>query len=167
MRKSALICRTKLDPRRGSVMSVKKYLVRLTDAERKICAEVISKLKGTSQRVRRAQILLKADADGPAWTDAQIADAFSCRTKTVEDVRQRIVNHGFERTLDRQKSPTAGAKKLLDGNEEAKIIAMRLGSPPEGYGKWTLRLLARKVVELEVVETISHETVRQTLKKIA
>lgn len=148
-------------------MSVKKYLVRLTDAERKICAEVISKLKGTSQRVRRAQILLKADADGPAWTDAQIADAFSCRTKTVEDVRQRIVNHGFEQTLDRKKSPTAGAKKLLDGNQEAKIIAMRLGSPPEGYGKWTLRLLARKVVELEVVETISHETVRQTLKKIA
>lgn len=148
-------------------MSVKKYLVRLTDAERKICAEVIHKLKGTSQRVRRAQILLKADADGPAWTDAQIADAFSCRTKTVEDVRQRIVNHGFERTLDRKKSPTAGAKKLLDGNQEAKIIAMRLGSPPEGYGKWTLRLLARKVIELEVVETISHETVRQMLKKIA
>lgn len=148
-------------------MSVKKYIVRLTDAERKICAEVINKLKGTSERVRPTQILLKADADGPAWTDAQIADAFSCRTKTVEDVRQRIVNQGFERALDRKKSPTAGAKKLLDGNEEAKIIAMRLGSPPEGHGKWTLRLLARKLVELKVVEAISHETVRQTLKKIA
>ena len=148
-------------------MSVKKYLVRLTAAERKVCAEVIHKLKGTGQRVRRAQMLLKADADGPAWTDAQIADAFSCRTKTVEDVRQRFVEQGFERTLDRKKSPNAGAKKLLDGNEEAKIIAMRLGSPPEGYDKWTLRLLARKVVELAVVEKISHETVRQTLKKIA
>lgn len=148
-------------------MSEKKYIVRLTDAERKICAEVIRKLKGTGQKVRRAQMLLKADADGPAWTDARIADAFSCRTKTVENVRQRFVEHGFEQTLDRQKSPTAGAKKLLDGNEEAKIIAMRLGSPPTGYGKWTLRLLARKVVELEVVQKISHETVRQTLKKIA
>jgi len=148
-------------------MSEKKYIVRLTNSERMVCKEVIGKLKGTGQKVRRAQILLKADADGPGWTDAQIADAFSCRTKTVENVRQRFVELGFELTLDRKKSPTAGAKKLLDGNEEAKIIAMRLGSPPEGYGKWTLRLLARKVVELEVVEKVSHETVRQTLKKIA
>ena len=148
-------------------MSEKKYIVRLSDAERKECAEVIGKLKGTGQKVRRAQVLLKADADGPAWTDAQIADAFSCRTKTVENIRQRFVELGFEETLERKPSPTAGAKKLLDGSEEAKIIAMRLGSPPEGYGKWTLRLLARKVVELEVVEKVSHETVRQTLKKIA
>lgn len=148
-------------------MSEKKYIVRLSDAERKECAEVIGKLKGTGQKVRRAQVLLKADADGPAWTDAQIADAFSCRTKTVENIRQRFVELGFEHTLERKPSPTAGAKKLLDGSEEAKIIAMRLGSPPEGYGKWTLRLLARKVVELEVVEKVSHETVRQTLKKIA
>jgi hypothetical protein len=148
-------------------MSEKKYIVRLSDAERKECAEVIGKLKGTGQKVRRAQVLLKADADGPAWTDAQIADAFSCRTKTIENIRQRFVELGFEQTLERKPSPTAGAKKLLDGSEEAKIIAMRLGSPPEGYGKWTLRLLARKVVELEVVERVSHETVRQTLKKIA
>ena len=148
-------------------MSEKKYIVRLTDSERKICGEVIGRLKGTGQKVRRVQILLKADADGPAWTDAQIAEAFSCRTKTVENIRQRFVNFGFDQTLERKKSPHAGAEKLLDGNEEAKIIAMRLGSPPEGYGKWTLRLLARKVVELEVVEKVSHETVRQTLKKIA
>lgn len=148
-------------------MSQKKYIVRLTDLERQVCQDTIGKLKGTGEKVRRAQILLKADADGPAWTDARIAEAFSCRTKTVENVRQRFVELGFELTLDRKKSPTAGAKKLLDGNEEAKIIAMRLGSPPDGYGKWTLRLLARKVVELEVVERVSHETVRQTLKKIA
>jgi len=146
---------------------MKKYIIRLTDSEREICCEVIGKLKGTSEKVRRAQMLLKADADGPAWTDARIADAFSCRTKTVENVRQRFVELGFEQTLNRKKSPTAGAKKLLDGNEEAKVIAMRLGSPPTGYGKWTLRLLARKVVELEIVKTISHETVRRTLKKTA
>ncbi len=145
----------------------KKYIVRLTDSERQVCQQVIRKLKGSSQKVRRAQMLLKADADGPAWTDAQIADAFSCRTKTIENVRQRFVELGFEETLNRKKSQTAGAKKLLNGKEEAKVIAMRLGAPPDGYGKWTLRLLARKVVELEVVETISHETVRQTLKKIA
>jgi len=99
-------------------MSEKKYIVRLTDSERKVCTEVIGKLKGTGQKVRRAQILLKADADGPAWTDAQIAEAFSCRTKTVENVRQRLVELGFEQTLDRKKSPTAGAKKLLDGSED-------------------------------------------------
>ncbi len=146
---------------------MKKYIVRLTDSERETCCEVIRKLKGTSQKVRRAQMLLKADTGGPAWTDARIADAFSCRTKTVENVRQRFVELGFEQTLNRKTSPTAGAKKLLNGNEEAKVIAMRLGSPPAGYGKWTLRLLARKVVELEIVKTISHETVRQTLKKTA
>ena len=144
---------------------MKKYSVRLMDSEREICCEVIRKLKGTSEKVRRAQMLLKADADGPAWTDAQIADAFDCRTKTVENVRQRFVELGFEQTLNLKKSPTAGAKKLLNGEEEAKVIAMRLGSPPAGYGKWTLRLLARKVVELEVVKSISHETVRRTLKK--
>ena len=146
---------------------MKKYIIRLTDSEREICCEVIGKRKGTGEKVRRAQMLLKADADGPAWTDARIADAFSCRTKTVENVRQRFVELGFEQTLNRKKSPTAGAKKRLDGSEEAKVIAMRLGSPPAGYGKWTLRLLARKVVELEIVKTISHETVRRTLKKIA
>ena len=80
---------------------------------------------------------------------------------------KRFVELGFEQTLNRKTSPTAGAKKLLDGNAEAKVIAMRLGSPPAGYGKWTLRLLARKVVELEIVKTIGHETVRQTLKKTA
>jgi hypothetical protein len=145
----------------------KKYIVRLSDSEREICKSVVSKLSGTSQKVRRAQILLKADADGPEWTDAKIADAYSCRTKTVENIRQRFVELGFDQTLNRKKSPAAGAKKLLDGNQEAKLIAMRLGSPPQGYGKWTLRLLARKVVELEIHTTISHETVRQTLKKIA
>jgi hypothetical protein len=145
----------------------KKYIVRLSDSEREICKSVVSKLSGTSQKVRRAQILLKADADGPEWTDAKIADAYSCRTKTVENIRQRFVELGFDETLNRKKSPAAGARKRLDGNQEAKVIAMRLGSPPQGYGKWTLRLLARKVVELEIHTTISHETVRQTLKKIA
>jgi hypothetical protein len=143
----------------------KKYIVRLTDEERETCRQVIKKLKGTSEKVRRAQILLKADADGPAWTDRKIADAFSCRTKTVETIRQRFVERGFERALERKKPQTAPANKLLCGEQEARIIALRLGSPPKGYSNWTLRLLARKVVELEIVDSISHETVRQTLKK--
>lgn len=145
----------------------KKYIVRLTEEERQACQEVIKKLKGTSEKVRRAQILLKADADGPNWTDQKIAEAFSCRTKTVENIRQRLVQQGFEQTLERKKPPSTAANKLLDGEQEAKLIATRLGPAPKGYANWTLRLLARKVVELGIVGSISHETVRQTLKKTA
>jgi len=145
----------------------KKYVVRLTDQERSELVQVVKKLKGTSQKVQRAQILLKADADGPNWTDRRIAEAFSCRTKTVENVRQRLVERGFEETLNGTKRISPPTQKLLDGEQEVKIIALRLGSPPKGYANWTLRLLARKVVELEIVDSVSHETIRRTLKKTA
>ena len=145
----------------------KKYIVRLTTEERAALAEVIKKLKGTSQKVRRAQILLQADSNGSAWTDEQIAEAYFCRTKTVENVRQRFVERGLEETLDGKKRAAPPIAKLLDGEQEVKIIATRLGSPPKGYAHWTLRLLARKVVELEIVESVSHETLRQLLKKRA
>lgn len=143
----------------------KKYIVRLTDEERAELSEVIRKLKGTSQKVRRAQILLKADADGPNWTDARIAEAFSCRAKTVENVRQRLVERGFRETLDGAKRAEPPTPKRLDGEQEAEIIALRLGPPPKGYANWSLRLLARKVVELAIVDSVSHETVRRALKK--
>lgn len=145
----------------------KKYIVRLTDQERSELLSVVKKLKGTSQKVRRAQILLKADADGPNWTDRQIAEAFGCRTKTVENVRQRLVERGFAETLNGAKRAQPAVEKLLDGEQEAHVIATRLGPPPPGYAHWTLRLLARKVVELQLVESISYETVRRTLKKTA
>ena len=145
----------------------KKYIVRLTHDERAEALAVVKKLKGTGQKVRRAQILLKADADGPDWTDAEIAEAFSCRTRTVERLRQRVCEQGFEAALNRAERPDPPVAKLLDGDQEARIIAMRLGSPPKGYANWTLRLLARKVVELELVEAVSYETVRRTLKKTA
>jgi hypothetical protein len=143
----------------------KKYIVRLTDEERDELQEVVKKLKGTSQKVRRAQILLKADADGPNWTDQRIAEAFSCRVQTVEKIRQRLVERGFRETLDGAKREHPPTEKLLNGDQEARVIALRLGSPPKGYANWTLRLLARKVVELEIVDSISYETVRRTLKK--
>jgi len=145
----------------------KKYVVRLTDQEREELVQVVKKLKGTSQKVRRAQILLKADADGANWTDRQIAQAFSCRTKTVENVRQRLVERGFDQTLNGIKPSKPPTPKLLDGEQEAKVIATRLGPPPSGYANWTLRLLARKVVELNIVRSISYETVRRSLKKTA
>ena len=143
----------------------KKYIVRLTDEERHVLRDVVKKLKGTSQKVRRAQVLLKADADGPNWTDKRIAEAFSCRTKTVENIRQRLVTDGFEIALNGKKRETPPRQKLLDGEQEAKVIALRLGEPPKGFANWTLRLLAEQVVALEIVDSISHETVRQTLKK--
>ena len=143
----------------------KKYIVRLNDEERDTLREVVKKLKGTSQKVRRAQILLKADANGPSWSDDRIADAFYCRTRTVEKVRQRLVERGFKETLDGKKRAAPPTEKLLDGKQEARIIATRLGAPPKGYANWTLRLLARKVVELVIVDSVSHETVRRTLKK--
>jgi homeodomain-containing protein len=144
---------------------LKKYIVRLSDEERNELVAVIKKLKGTSQKVQRAQILLKADADGPGWTDHRIAEAFSCRTKTVENIRQRLVEQGFRAALDRSERRTPPVEKLLSGEQEARIIATRLGSPPPGYANWTLRLLARKVVELGIVDSVSYETVRRTLKK--
>ncbi len=110
-------------------------------------------------------MLLKADADGPNGTDQKIAEAFGCRTKTVENVRQRLVERGFEETLNGDRRATPPVEKLLDGNQEAEVIATRLGPPPEGDANWTLRLLARQVVELEIVESVSYETVRRTLKK--
>ena len=144
----------------------KKYIVRLSDAERVTLKELVKKLKGSSQKLRRAQILLKADADGPAWTDAKIAEAFGCRTKTVENIRQRLVTEGFEVTLHGQPRANPPRPKVLDGRQEAQVIALRLGPPPKGFANWSLRLLAEKVVELEIVESISHETIRQTLKKM-
>jgi hypothetical protein len=143
----------------------KKYIVRLTDQERDQLAAGITGLKGTSQKVRRAQILSKADADGPNWTDHRIAEAFGCRTKTVENVRQRLVERGFREVLDGRQRPSPPVEKLLCGEQEARIIATRLGPPPPGYAHWTLRLLARQVVELGIVESVSHETVRRTIKK--
>lgn len=143
----------------------KKYLVRLSDEERKTLREVIGKQKSSSQKVRRAQLLLKADAEGPNWTDRKIADAFSCRRQTVESLRQRLVTEGFDAALCGRKRDKPPREKLLDGEQEAKLIAMRLGEPPSGFAAWSLRLLADKMVELEIVESISYETVRQTLKK--
>ena len=143
---------------------VKKYIVRLTDEERQTLQQVVGKFKGTSQKVRRAQVLLKADSEGPGWTDAKIAEAFGCRTKTVENIRERLVTLGFESTLNGQPRPRC--PKLLDGEQEAKLIALRLGSPPAGFSNWSLRLLAQQVVVLEIAESISHETVRRTLKKM-
>jgi hypothetical protein len=145
----------------------KKFIVRLSDEERDVCQQIVKNLKGSSQKVRRAQILLKADADGPRWIDSRIAEAFDCRVQTIENLRKRLVTEGFELALEGKKRQEPPTPAKLDGQAEAKLIAMRLGKPPTGYGHWTLQLLADELVALEVVDTISHETVRKVLKKTA
>src|SRR6476469_1805128 len=103
----------------------KKYVVRLSEEERGLCREVIKKLKGSSQKARRAQILLKADADGPAWTDGRIAEAYNCRVQTIENLRKRLVSEGFELALEGKKRQEPPTPPKLDGVGEAKLIAMR------------------------------------------
>ena len=142
----------------------KKYVVRLTDAERETLTGLLKRQRVAAQMVRRARILLQADADGPNWADAKIAEAFDCPTRSVEGLRERLVTEGFEVAVHgKPKGRVRG--KVLDGEQEAKIIALRLGSPPSGFANWTLRLLAERAVALEIVESVSHETVRRTLKK--
>ena len=144
----------------------KKYVVRLSDAERKQLKEIVKKLSGGSQKVRRANILLAADADGPDWTDGRIAEAYHCRPQTVENVRKRFVTRGFEGTLRGRVHQESPRPKKLDGRQEAQLIALRLGEPPKGRANWSLRLLAEKFVELNIVDSVSYETVRRTLKKM-
>jgi hypothetical protein len=143
----------------------KKFVVRLSAEERGICQEIINKLKGSAQKFRRAQMLLKADADGPNWTDQRIADAFNGRVQTIEKLRKRLVTEGFTFALEGKKRAEPPIRCKLDGAAQAQLIARRLGKPPVGYGRWTLQLLADEAVALELVDSISYETVRQVLKK--
>ena len=143
----------------------KTYIVRLSDDERQTLLTVVKKLKGTSTKVRRANILLKSDADGPNWKDQDIADAFLCSRQCVENVRKKLVTEGFDIALNGKKRDTPPRAKLLDGKQEAEIIALRLSDPPKGRNGWTLRLLAEKVVELEIAPTASRMTIQRMLKK--
>jgi len=143
----------------------KIYIVRLSDEERATCLAIVKKLKGSSTKVRRANILLKADANGPHWKDQDIADTFLCTRQCVENLRKRLVTEGFDIALNGKKRPTPPRQKRLDGEQEARIIALRLSGPPKGRNGWTLRLLADKVVELEIAPAVSHVTVQKTLKK--
>jgi hypothetical protein len=145
----------------------KKFVVRLSDDERGVCQEIIKHLKGSSQKFRRAQMLLKTDADGPAWSDVRTAEAFNCRVQTIENLRKRLVTEGFAWALEGKKRQEPPTPCKLDGEAEAQLIALRLGKPPSGYGHWTLHLLADEMVRLELVDAISYETVRKVLKKTA
>lgn len=149
----------------GGAIVNKKYIVRLSKRERARLEDMVARGRTAAYRIRHANILLKADAAGPGWTDERIADAFGCHVNTARNVRQRLVEQGLEAALEQKKRETPPRERVLDGRKEARLIALRCSEPPEGRGRWTLRLLADQLVELEVVEAISHETVRQALKK--
>ena len=144
----------------------KKYIVTLTQEERQMLQAMLSKGKAAARKLMHARILLKADAGegGPAWNDDAIAEGLEVGRATVERVRKQFVEEGFEAALDRRK-PRRRYQRKLDGDGEAHLIALACSQAPEGRSRWTLRLLADRMVQLEQVDHLSHETVRQVLKK--
>jgi transposase len=146
---------------------MKRYKVTLDAQERQNLDDLIAAGQAAARKLTHARILLKADAadDGPAWPDHQIADALEVSVATVERVRQRFVEEGLEAALDRKRRERPARELKLDGRAEAHLIALACSVPPEGRAVWTMQLLADKLVELEVVDSISDETVRLTLKK--
>ena len=144
---------------------VKKYIVRLSEEERDFLQAFVRKGKAAAYKIKHANILLKADADGLAWTDTRIAEAFGGHVKTVRNVRQRFVTQGLQRALGRKKQSRPSRRRKLDGEKEARLIAIACSDPPEGRARWTLQMLADELVRLDVVDSISDQTVRRTLKK--
>lgn len=145
----------------------KRYIVTLTGEERMKLKQMISSGEHKTRKITRARILLKADqsTDGPSWSDKRIKQALEVGRATVERIRKRFVEEGLEASLNRRKEASPRFRRKLDGHQEAQLIALVCSDPPEGRSQWSLRLLAGKLVELAVVETISYETVRRTLKK--
>jgi transposase len=150
---------------RQSIPMNKRYVVRLTEHEREQLTTLIGKGKAAAYKIKHGHILLKADAEGPGWSDAAIAAAFAVHVRTVAGIRQRFVEQGLEAALNRRKQECPSRQLTFDGAAEAHLIALSCSAPPPGHARWTLRLLAEKVVELEIVPSVSHETVRRTLKK--
>jgi transposase len=145
---------------------MKKYIVTLTEDERTSLTELVRTGKAAAYKITHARVLLKADSSegAPAWADGQIADALDISRATVERLRERFVEEGLDAALARKQGKPS-RERTFDGAAEALLIALACSQPPEGRASWTLRLLAEKLVELEVVEAVSHEAVRQCLKK--
>jgi transposase len=148
-------------------IAVKKYVVRLSTAERERLERMIHSGKHPAQRLMKARILLKADAGqaGEGWSDSQIAKALETSLGTIARTRQQLVEEGFEAVLVRKHSPASARARIFDGAAEAKLIALTRSPPPEGRARWTLSLLQDKVVELNIVARASDNTIGRTLKK--
>ena len=146
----------------------KRYIIRLSKSERSELEALVSKGKVAARKRKHAQVLLKAD-EGPAgagWTDARITEHVEMHVNAVAGIRKRFVEEGMESALNRKKQVRLSRQRVLDGEAEARLIAISCGAAPAGRIRWTLRLLADRLVELEIVDSISHQTVHQTLKKM-
>jgi len=151
----------------GKEIAVKKYVVKLTEEERDRLNELIRKGKRSAQLLRKARILLKADVSdaGEGWSDSAIAAALDTSIATIERTRRQLVEEGFEAVLTRKYNPKSSRPRIFDGAAEAKLIALTLSPAPDGFARWSLRLLEEKVVELHIVERASDNTIGRTLKK--
>jgi len=151
----------------GKEVAVKKYVVRLSEEERGRLNELIRKGKRSAQLLTKARILLKADVSdaGEGWSDSAIAAALDTSVATVERTRRQLVEEGFEAVVTRKYNPNSARPRIFDGAAEAKLIALTLSPPPDGFARWTLCLLEEKVVELRIVERASDNTIGRTLKK--
>jgi len=143
----------------------KKYIVQLTVQERKELQNLVKKGKTQAYRIKHANILLAVDANGPNLSDQNCCQMFNCHQNTVGYVRQRFVERGIEAALERKKRDNPPREPKIDGQKEAQLIAIACSKPPAGRARWTLKMLAERLVELEIVDTISDQTVRRVLKK--
>jgi len=143
-----------------------KYTVTLTKEERESLEQLLTKGKAAARKLTRARILLKVDAGpfGPAWSEAEVVDALDVSASTVYRVRERFVTEGFEAALEHKK-PNRVYERRLDGKAEARLIQLACSTAPKGHKRWTLRLLADRMVELGYVERVSRQTIHETLKK--
>lgn len=148
-------------------MPAKKYKIRLTTEEREKLSALVNKGKGNARRIKRAHILLLADENQPdgGWKDAAIAKALNAANRTVERTREKCVMEGLEAALNHTR-PSKSRSKVLDGAAEARLVQIACSEAPDGHDRWTLQMLADELIELKVVETVSRETVRTTLKKM-
>lgn len=145
-----------------------KYSVKLNREQRQRLEELVKKGEVPARKIMHAHILLKSDKGewGPRWHDKQIQEAFGLGETVIKKVRKRYVENGLEDALERRRQPKRPEKQKIDGKQEAQIIATLCTEQPEGQERWTLRALAGRIVELEIVEQVSYETVRTVLKKI-
>ena len=143
----------------------KKYIVRLTTEEQKELENLVKKGKTQAYRIKHANNLLTIDADGPNWPDHQTAKAYKCHQNTVRNVRQRFVEQGFQAALERKEQEFPSRKRIIDGENEARLISIACSTPPKGCAKWTMQMLADELVVLKIVDSISGQTVWRTLKK--
>lgn len=146
---------------------MKKYTIELTAEQREELEQIVKAGQATARKIQHTHILLKSDSGalGPAWSDQRIVEAFGAGVSTIERVRKRFVENGLQDALDRRPQPPRPEKRILNGREEAHLVALSCGEVPEGHTQWTVRLLAHKMVELGYVEQVGRETIRVTLKK--